>query len=56
MLVNYENPVAVPDGYRIRLLYRGEPALMYDESYRIYEITRQAPAAVAPAPTQAPTP
>lgn len=40
MVLNYDNPVEVPEGYRLRLLYRGEPALMYDESYRIYELAR----------------
>jgi hypothetical protein len=55
MLINYENPVPMPEGYSIRLLYRGEPALMYDESYLIYEVRRVTPAqgetpAVAPTP------
>jgi len=40
MILNYDNPVAVPEGFNMRLLYRGEAALMYDESYRIYELAR----------------
>lgn len=40
MILNYDNPVPVPNGYNMRLLYRGDVALMYDESYRIYEIAK----------------
>jgi len=55
MILNYDNPVAAPEGYTLRLWYRGVPALMYDESYRIYELTRVANVEVstragAPAP------
>jgi hypothetical protein len=39
LILNYDNPVPVPEGFRIKLLYRGSAALMYDESYRIYELS-----------------
>jgi hypothetical protein len=52
LLLNYDNPAPVPPGYGLKVLYRGMPALMFDESYRIYELTRsETPppqAAVAP--------
>ena len=38
MILNYDNPVPVPAGLSLKLLYRGTSALMYDESYRIYQI------------------
>jgi len=41
MILNYDNPVAVPTGFSLKLLYRGSAALMYDESYRIYQIERR---------------
>ena len=31
---------AMPSGFSLKLLYRGSAALMYDESYRIYQIER----------------
>lgn len=43
LLLNYDNPAPVPPGYTLKLLYRGPPALMYDESYRIYELTKDSP-------------
>jgi len=43
LLLNYDNPAPVPAGYEAKLLYRGQAALMYDESYRIYELTHSAP-------------
>lgn len=45
MILNYDNPVPVPNGFSMKLLYRGSAALMYDESYRIYQIERSDPAA-----------
>lgn len=53
MILNYDNPVPVPSGFSMRLLYRGTAALMYDESYRIYvlENTDAAPEKQAAAPS-----
>jgi len=59
LLLNYDNPSLVPPGYELKLLYRGQPALMYDESYRIYELKRSAPPppqAALEAPPAAATP
>jgi hypothetical protein len=53
MILNYDNPVPVPTGFSLKLLYRGSAALMYDESYRIYQIerTEEATEKQASAPT-----
>jgi hypothetical protein len=45
--------VPIPEGFSVRELYHGGPALMFDESYHIYEITHQATqptAAATPGP------
>ena len=56
LLLGYDNPAPVPPGYALKLVYRGMPALMYDESYRIYELTRSdtPPPQAAADPVQPP--
>jgi hypothetical protein len=53
MVLDYDLAVPAPAGFSIRELYHGPPALMFDESYHIYEIKREASepsASASPAP------
>ena len=52
MILNYDNTLALPEGFSSRLVYRGDAALMYDESYRIYVVTREAEAPLTRAETR----
>jgi hypothetical protein len=35
---NYDLIMSVPEGFTITILYRGPPAIVFDESYRVYRV------------------
>jgi hypothetical protein len=41
MVLDYDMGVPAPERFSVRELYHGGPALMFDESYHIYEIKHE---------------